>query len=388
MEELETSTHKYTINLNVLILKHQFEEDIKSRNYQENTGLKLSEFIKQTSRFEIIKEEMLYQADIQNIMYKEWYRVDKFDLAVLQKCSQEIEHYKIRIKRRLYRLFERSPDYFIEPLIAAAYYSALVNFSPTDFASYFKTYSLRSIKYQAKFTKSELIPENIYHKDTFTLLVSCNEHNFGTIISCSANVAQIIGWNKDFLIGRTLFSIVPRSFIKAYSIQMREFTDLPSEEFVKASSIFYLLHSDGHLIPLSYGIAMNSSIKHGLSTYLTFRPANATIDYILISERGTVEACTKNIANKLNLRAPKASDIPIGELSLQLKELDAALNTIITATSHLQNRQDRRMSSQRGSVSIINTAIPSEDRSLNQSTTTKRSQNHKHSTIRKKENIS
>ena len=104
------------------------------------------------------------------------------------------------------KLFEKSPDYCLEPLMAAAYYSAFLNFSPAEYESYFKDYKLKIIKY--KFDKGELIPKTFYHKDAYTILLSSNEHDLSTIASYSSNITYISGWDKELLIGKTLSSLL------------------------------------------------------------------------------------------------------------------------------------------------------------------------------------
>jgi len=188
------SSSSSDISINACLLLYDSQLKIEQIYKGGDSKIDLFSYVENLALVEDVKSQIVKQAVLQIEYYQEiGERHPK--LQKISECGQKIDKLRLVIAKKAKNMFEKIPDYYVEPLLIYAQYCLDLNHSVEEFFKYVESFEKKSWKYQKFFQEDKLIEENLYDKNNGFMLFSCEKGKEGQFFVCSSSVKENFGRN-------------------------------------------------------------------------------------------------------------------------------------------------------------------------------------------------
>jgi len=316
---------------------NEVEKTISSMHHNNESNLNLLEYMKNKSFVLKIQSEMLEQADLKikvcnNILS------DIANIGRIFNYAQEVDIYKENICNKINLLNLLVPDSYIEPFLLAAGYYLILEYSPENYHKYIEIYIQKKIKQSKHFESKALTEDNLYQVNNILLMLSGEKTNYGQVVFCSDSIMNVCGGRIEAYRGKHVSTLFTPSF-QAYYYDAFKRIFAEEETLTNKIQRAFIYHKNGYIVEVELYFKIHPNLTQGLFVTMIMRPTNASKEYLLVKEDGSIEGATRGITDDLNLhKSGQSSSIlhNVKLLSEELWNLNQAFNSVVKAQKQEQ----------------------------------------------------
>ena len=318
--------NNYQVKYSAWILLRKMETLIQEQYQRSTTCINLHSYLKSQNYMDDLKRSILRQAELQCDMYTELLNSTPNLDKVFQDAQLARKYQKDAVKR-IKRLQDFTPPYFVSPLALCGYYQLIVNHSLADYNHAYYNYNLQYRKYQSIFKSEKISEENIFQENCAFFAVSVNKSEAGKIVYCSKSVKNVCGGDPEDYIGLKIYEKVTlRGFKQTSESFYKSFSESGSYNHVlNHVRPSYFSHEEGYLMQGTYYMNIHPVITQGFFLTMIVRPQPTKHDFLIVRESGEIEGGSKHISKRLGIRnSSKKAAFHIKEISVELDKVHKA----------------------------------------------------------------
>ena len=317
------------------LLLHEIEKSIfegQARDQQQQKGhLGILRYIKSKTLMEDLRSDMLNQTELylrvcDNILNE----VSNF--GEIHNSAQEISDLKQVTQKKIGKLGQSLPEYYVSPFLLYAEYNWIVNHSVTNFEKYYEIYTQKSFKAQRFFKESSLIEENLYQETNALVLISTQKSEFGKVLYCNNSLVNLCGGQSTKLFEGSNISLLFPPFLRAFYDDLFNIVGDQQSQMLGNIRRAYIFHKDHHLVEVDFCLQYHPYLTKGLCLNMLIRPVpvSKNTDFLLLTEDGDVIGGSRWVSKLLDINSIFSSSLSVNSriLSEQLFMLNHACNLV------------------------------------------------------------
>ena len=302
---LEVSKTKSLTKLIGMRLLHTFQSDL----YEEaQTNNMKSLNLKSLVDFEIVSTQLtetIYSISQKYLRFWESYKADNLMLMNIKTQSEIIEKEAEEIKQLWDK--EIRPNITFSKLLCSLYtqYLDLVRNSPFTAHKIKKQTGTYLFQKDIEDGSKYLTNKNLFSPNNIILTISGGKDNPGKIIRVSANVTELLGWDKEDLIGNDSNILRMRTRKERHHQTLSKIAEDSLITSDEESIETFLQTKKGYIKPVLVYFSIYPYFKNELIYTVIIRVANPDAEIIVLNEEGIVDGVTFGIGDCLKIPVHK-----------------------------------------------------------------------------------
>jgi len=311
-----------------------------------------------------LKSEMVKQAQLKvNVCKNILSEVP--DLGEIFENAQVISKLKKTTQKKIDRLMETSPDYYVSYLLLCSKYYLMLEYSSNKSQKYQEIYAQRVLRYEKYFSSSSIMKENVYQDvNAFFILRGEQKTENGIIKYCSKSVEILCGGDRQSYISSHISILFMPSMQSFYRDFFQSILDKGDMSLLQNVQRAFLHNKKGYMFEANFYLWIHPYITESLCLDLLMRPVKSQNEYLLIKTNGDIEGATERVSKDLRispmiLKSSSSSAVSIKLLSEELFDANQAFNTVGRVEMKKENKNQQEFRARRRGKRITQT--PDED---------------------------
>jgi len=251
--------------------------------------------------------------------------------------AQKADSIKSRIDFRTKRFLNKSPDYYMDPLLLFAYYQLIINHSPGDCTKLYEKYHFLAQQKYNKYLKADrLCQQNVYQENSAFFVLSGQKSDFGRIVYCNKAVKKVFGAEvKRYLDSKIYHAIFLPSLSQTFENYFKSLAETGVCPIYNQILRTFICNKEGYIKEVDFYLNTHPSITQGYYMMLTLRPPLTKKDFIILRENGEIEGASKKICQRLGIlmtadpqKATSAQKYHISKISRELAKANESINML------------------------------------------------------------
>ena len=317
--------------LNTFFLLSEIQGDLRSSYLAHKSQFDLYTYAQSQKVMEKLKSKITKQVDLQFKVCEEILNHNP-DLNKIFQNGQAAYKYKKQALKGIKKLMSVIPQYHVSPLVVCAYYSLIVNQSPTDYQKLCEMYNLRTQKYQKYFRKDTLCEENLYQGNCALFVLSGQKNDAGKVVHCTSSVKAVFGGEPEWYIGSKVHNKICTKSLRPMSESFfRSLSETEALALYDQTLRTFLYNKEGFVFETDFYVNTHPSVKNGFMTDLFVRPKIENRDFILVRENGEIEGASRRICKRLGIFQPEGigkKKFHINQVCSELGKVNEAMNIV------------------------------------------------------------